>query len=335
MKRSGLALVCGCLLAGLWLAGSAHAQQFVVVDETYTATAMNTNDSHFDIAPKSGIPADWTKPTNYAMGKAYVELEILEKPSDVKTLYNICFVNSANYACMPYAPTYTTTGPNPFNQPFSSFYQNDVMDWSKGVSKVQIVLKDEMQTKKQGDANFYPMKAHVTISIVAPGATYVKPTSGGSTAGSGGSAMPAAGAAAAGRGGSAAPRAGSGGTGGRRAAAGSGGAPAAAAGMSAPAPSMNAGSGGKPNAAGSAAAPSAGKSATPAVNPAADGGSAGTSSNMLTPSAAGSHSIGDQLEDSSGCSATRVHRGGTSAILLLLFAPLAGLRKRRRGTPRS
>lgn len=330
MKHSRSVGLFALLLGALGVASSAQAQQFVLVDETYTANSMNTMDSHFKIAPKAGIPADWTKPVNYAGGKAYVELQILEKPSDVPTLYNVCFMNSVNYSCMPYGPAYTATGPNPFNSAIMDFWQNDVMDWTKGVSEVQIVLKNMMEQKRQGDPQFYPMKAHVTISIVPPGGTYVKPTSGGQV-GAGGRATPAGGSGGAGSGGTAAPR---GGSGGRMATGGRSAPPPA--GTAAPTGGINrgnaggAGSGGRP--AGSSGAPAAGMRSNEA--PAAGSGNAGATgaNNMVNVPTAGMRSITDELEDSTGCSTSRVH-GARSGWFLLALAGLALLRKRRRGAP--
>ena len=151
--------------------------QFVLIDETYTATAMNVdNEARYNTTPRFGIPADWTQPVSFVDGRVFVEFEILEKPSDLTTLYNICFANSID-ACMPYGPPFTKPGRYEFNSAFERFWQNDVIDWSKGVSRIQIYLKNDKEQKRPGtDPNFYPMKAHVTVTVVAPGATYIPPT---------------------------------------------------------------------------------------------------------------------------------------------------------------
>jgi hypothetical protein len=180
-------------------------------------------------------PKNLKTPINYAGGTAYVRFEVLAKPSAAKTLYNICFENPSNYACMPYPDAYTATGVYNFNYPFSAFWQNNVVDWSMGITAVQLILKDEKETKVQGNAMFYPYKMHVTITLVAPGSTYVPPdiTSSGGTAGapavagSSAAGMGGAGAAgmapAAGRGGAGAGASGRGGSGAGRAGAGAAG----------------------------------------------------------------------------------------------------------------
>ncbi len=153
----------------------ARAEQFVVVDETYTATAANTDDSHYRVNPRAGTPTNWRSPVDFASGRAHARLEVLEKPSTRKTLYNICYEATPSYACMAYSPAYTAPGVYDFEFPFSTFYQYSMVDWSKGVRKVALILKDENEIKKQGDAAFYPTKIHITITIVAPGSTYVPP----------------------------------------------------------------------------------------------------------------------------------------------------------------
>ncbi|HET6333832.1 MAG TPA: hypothetical protein VFG30_11510 [Polyangiales bacterium] len=230
MKRYGLHsfLFTGLLLSAAAVSSRAHAEQFVLLDLTYEATSANTMDSHFRATPAANIPKNLKTPIDYASGTAYVRFEVLAKPSAAKTLYNICFDNPSNYACLPYPPAYTATSVNNFNAPFSAFWQGDLVDWSMGIAGVQLVIKDEKEVKVQGNAMFYPYKTHITITLVSPGSTYVPPDM--PAAGAGG--MGAAGAAAAGRGG-----AGASGSGGARA--GSGG--AGASGSSAAGSSSDAG----------------------------------------------------------------------------------------------
>jgi hypothetical protein len=163
-------------LAGLLVcARPVAAQQLVVLDETYTATADNTSDSHYRVPPDVGTPDNWRSPVDYAAGSAHVRLEVLAKPSAQKTLYNLCYEATPSYACMPYSPAYTAPGVYDFEYPFSAFYQYDMVDWSQGVNQLALILKDEGGTKKQGDPAFYPTTIHVTLTLLAPGETYVPP----------------------------------------------------------------------------------------------------------------------------------------------------------------
>ena len=156
-------------------AAPAAAQQVVIIDATYTATSENTSDSHYRVDPDVETPANWRAPVDYAAGKVHARLEVLEKPSAVGTLYNICFEATPSYACMPYSPEYTEPGVYDFEYPFSAFYQYDQVDWSQGTERIALILKDEGETKVQGDPDFYPTRIHITLTLLAPGTTYEPP----------------------------------------------------------------------------------------------------------------------------------------------------------------
>lgn len=248
MKRHGphFVLFTGLLLTAAAVSSRAYAEQFVLLDLSYEATSANTMDSHFPAMPAANIPKNLKTPVDYASGTAYVRFEVLTKPSAAKTLYNICFENASNYACLPYPPAYTAAGVYTFNAPFSAFWQGNLVDWSMGISGVQLILKDEKEAKVQGSAMFYPYQTHITITLVTPGSTYEPPDASAAGAGGrGGAGGMSSSAAAAGA------RAGSGAAG---AAAGSGsetagspadegdGEPAAGAGGSGPGTTSEAGS---------------------------------------------------------------------------------------------
>jgi hypothetical protein len=155
-----------------------RAEQVLVIDKTYTATADNTMDSHFRIDPGDGAPdapANWSAPVNYAGGSVHVRFEVVTKPSAAVTLLNVCFEGTPNYACMPYSDPYTTTGEYDFEYTFASFYQHDMVNWSMGVKKIPFILKRENQEKPQGDPDFYPTKMHVRLWLITQGAAFVPP----------------------------------------------------------------------------------------------------------------------------------------------------------------
>ena len=333
-SRLGVTLVVWCVtMAAGWTALPAHAQQFVLVDVEYTATSANTMDSHYRVMPKAGIPANWRSPVNYANGKVYVELEVLEKPGTKNTLYNICIENPSNPACLPYM-MYTAKGKYKANFNFMDFWQYADVDWTKGCSEVSLILKDDTETKQQGNAEFYPYKAHVVLTVVAPGGTYVPPGAGaagspaagsGSSAGKSGSGGSSASAGKSGSGGTSASSAGKDGSGGMSASnpakGGSGGASGSttakggSGGVSAADPKANGGSGGKassePSGSGGSAAAKGG-----------DEGSAGTLGNQV----GNDHSVTSQLESSGGCSTAGSSTTGASWFML----GLALLLRRRR-----
>lgn len=175
-----LAFLAGLVLFG---EGRAYAQQVVVTDVTYEHSATTTSDSHYRLDPSPETPADLTSPVDYASGAAHVRLEVFSKPSEEGTRFQICFEARPTYACTNQAPTYTTTGIYTWATAFSSFYQGDMVDWSMGTGRIALILKDTMNLKpspenvgEETSALFMPTMIRVTVTLVAPGGTYVDPT---------------------------------------------------------------------------------------------------------------------------------------------------------------
>jgi hypothetical protein len=341
-----LAARCATLVAlvtALQTSSNAHAQQFVLVDQTYTANADNTQDSHFTAELKSGIPTNLRAPTNYANGSVHVDLEIIEAPSATDGLYNICLENSSDVACLPYV-MYKGKGKYNANPTFSLFWQNEKVDWTKGVSKVSLIIKDANEQKAQGSTTYYPYKAHVTLTVVAEGSTFdPKADDSGSAGGStmqgqagraGGNAMGQGGKGGEGGkagstgmssngGAGAMPKSGNGGT-----STGSGGAsaPAANSGGGGAATRSASGTGGTTKPVQTPTTPgTAGSSSTPTSRAAVSSGAAGSGDDA--------QSVSSQLEDTSGCSVSGVgSRAASSAwpwIALGLLATATRSRKRR------
>jgi hypothetical protein len=156
-----------------WSADSHAQDQFVLVDQTYTATAQNTSMSQYTIAPKtSGVPSNLKSPTDYTMGSVNVRYEVLEKPSDKPTLWGICFETANVLTCMPTPPSYTAPNVYTYSAAFSKFWQFSMFDWTKPIEKVLTTLKDGSMAAVQGDASYYPTKVHVTVTVVPPGKTF-------------------------------------------------------------------------------------------------------------------------------------------------------------------
>lgn len=167
----GLALGwCLSLLAGARV--EAQGEPFVLVDETFTATAQNTSSSEYGVEPLQGVPENWRTPTDYSAGRVHVRVEVLEKPSSMRTLCNVCFAAGDKLTCMPYPPPYTTPGTYDSEPKISSFWQYDVYDWTKPVEEVRIVVKDENGRFVQGNAAYFPTTLHVTVTVLPPGAEY-------------------------------------------------------------------------------------------------------------------------------------------------------------------
>lgn len=166
------------------LPARAWAVQFVVTDVTYTHSATTTTDSHLRIAPSAQTPINWVAPVNYtAGGTAHVRLEVFTKPSAAPTRFQICFeANAGSYACTDQAPTYTAPGVYDWVTPMPNFYQFSTVDWTKGVAKVALILKDDKNGKPAPEnvgptvsAMYMPSNVRVTVTMVSPGGTYVPP----------------------------------------------------------------------------------------------------------------------------------------------------------------
>lgn len=169
----------------------ALAAQFVVTEVTYEHSATTTTDSHLRLPPSAETPKNWKSPIDYATaGTVYVRLEVFTKPSTANTRFQVCFEATPSYACTNQSPIYTTPGVYTWATPFPSFYQYDKVDWTKGILKSALILKDDKNVKPapenvgaERSALFMPTKVRVTVTVVSPGSTYVPPPETGSDAG--------------------------------------------------------------------------------------------------------------------------------------------------------
>jgi len=174
MKVRGVFGMLCCLIA---LGDATHARaeqaQFVLVDATFTAATSNTMSSEYAVAPLKGAPANWRAPIDYAAGSIHVRVRVLEKPSDLKTLSNVCLKAADVLTCQPYPPAYTKPGVYESDAYFRNFWQYEVYDWTKPVDRVNVVVKDENGRFVQGNPAYFPTKMHVTVTVVPPGERFV------------------------------------------------------------------------------------------------------------------------------------------------------------------
>jgi len=317
---------------------TARAEQFQLADVTYTATAENTQDSHFRVPVSSKTPEDWCSPVDYTNGSVAVQLDVLDKPSSTPTLFNVCFEGPGGAACMPYSRAYTGPGRNDFSSPFRAFWQVDEMDWSRGVDQVALILKDQDENKRQSDPLFYPTRLHAVITIstergastsgaracrdAAPAARARSADTANAGGGRGGMIAASSGTpgsrGATGRG--AAASAGSGGVLGK--AASGGAAPIAARGDRAEPPPSSVGTAGVPG--DRQAVPNAGKAANSRTPPTATAGAAGSFDDSTSQAARPSGAPERRAQH--GCSATGAGAPDLSwmALCAWLFARRAG-----------
>jgi hypothetical protein len=173
--RGVLGMLCCVAVLGASAAARAEkAQQFVLVDATFTAATNNTMSSEYAVAPLEGAPANWRSPIDYAAGSLHVRIQVLEKPSEMKTLCNVCLKNNDVLTCQPYPPAYSKPGVYKSDAYFSDFWQFSVYDWTKPVERVNVVVKDENGRFVQGNPAYFPTKMHVTVTVVPPGERFIE-----------------------------------------------------------------------------------------------------------------------------------------------------------------
>ena len=180
--RRSITLALGMTMAST--SAVAAAEQFVVIDETWTHSP-DLADSHKRFDPAVSTPGDWVSPIDYSQGTAYVYLEVHTKPTAQETKFQVCFEATPTYACTAQSPTYTTTGTYEWATPFASFWSppNESVDWTLGTKRIACILKDTMNNKPSADnvgdevaALYMPTEVRMVVTVVSPGGTYVPPT---------------------------------------------------------------------------------------------------------------------------------------------------------------
>ncbi len=192
IRLAGLAS--GLVLAAASASSVARAEQFVVLDETWTHSP-DLPDSHFRVEPSGSTPADWVSPIDYSQGTAHVYLEVHTKPTAQETRFQVCFEATPTYACTDQSPTYTTIGTYEWATPFANFWspEGTSVDWTQGVNLLACILKDTENNKPSADnvgdeiaALYMPTDVRMVVTIVTPGGTYEPPTPTGEGGGGGG-----------------------------------------------------------------------------------------------------------------------------------------------------
>ena len=182
-----LKLAAAVAITVLGLGSLARAEQFVLVDESYTHSTDTTDDSHYYPELPADTPKNWEQPIDYAGGSVHIVLDVKTKPAgDAPTRLQICFEATPSYACTEQSPVYTKAGPVEWDSPFDGFWYESTVDWAQGIKKSPLILKDDMNNKPAGDPKYMPTDLRVQVILVSKGATFVPPPAAGSSAGSGG-----------------------------------------------------------------------------------------------------------------------------------------------------
>jgi hypothetical protein len=316
----------------LAIAPGAHAEQFVLLDVTFTFTKADADNttpskSHYYVKAdrlNPNMPVDWTQPIDYRNGRVHVRTEVMDKPAgSAETRWTLCYIArkgiDAGYGCSNTA-AYKEEGVWEFEQGMTEWWQNDNIDWTAGIKQMDLVMKDNKGVfahTMPDPERWFPTTLRITMIQVSAGSTYDETQvpnlpSGGGTGGSGGQgsggsagASENAGGGGATTGGTASdPVSGGSSTGGAPATTGGGGALSSAPGGAAGTPSIG-------NAVGGASSNNGGQPPTSAGVPNATTNAEGAT------------------DDASGCSLGRARTAPSGLVLLGLCIGWVARRRRR------
>ncbi|WP_435010559.1 hypothetical protein P12x_001832 [Tundrisphaera lichenicola] len=177
------------LAAVLLIPSMSFAEQFVLFDVTFTFTKDDANNSkpsksHYYVkgdAINPDRPTDWTQPVDYRNGTVHIRAEVIEKPEgDEPTTWTLCYIPNRGigngYGCTG-TGIYRKEGVYEKDVPMTSFWQNDAIDWTKGIKQMDLVIKDDSggaghAHKRPDSEKFFPTKMRITMVQVSAGSKY-------------------------------------------------------------------------------------------------------------------------------------------------------------------
>ncbi|HEX3150811.1 MAG TPA: hypothetical protein VHR66_22225 [Gemmataceae bacterium] len=166
-----------------------HAEQFVLLDVTFTFTKEDADNSkpsksHYYVRDKglnAERPKDWTSPVDYRNGTVHIRTEVLEKPAGgAPTTWSLCYIPNkglkSGYGCTG-TDVYKEKGVYEKDVKMTSFWQNDNIVWEQGIKEMHLVMKDDSGGnghvhKRTDPEKFFPTKMRITMVQVAKGSTY-------------------------------------------------------------------------------------------------------------------------------------------------------------------
>jgi hypothetical protein len=166
-----------------------QAQQFVLFDATFTFTKEDADNSkpsksHYYVRGKmlnADRPKDWTSPVDYRNGTVHIRAEVIEKPAGgAPTTWTLCYIPNkglkGGYGCTG-TQVYKEKGVYERDVKMTEFWQNDCIDWEKGIKEMHLVIKDDSggaghAHKRTDPEKFFPTKMRITMIQVAKGAKY-------------------------------------------------------------------------------------------------------------------------------------------------------------------
>jgi hypothetical protein len=167
----------------------ARAEQFVLLDVTFTYTKMDADTSspdksHYYVRSDRLNPArprDWTSPIDYRHGVVHVRTDVIDKPAGGENVrWTLCYIPyrgiGGGYGCTNSA-AYQEEGVFDFEQSMTEWWQNDAIDWTQGIQEVDLVMKDGsgptgFVNLRPDFEKFFPTTLRMTMIQVSAGSTY-------------------------------------------------------------------------------------------------------------------------------------------------------------------
>src|SRR5262245_10717725 len=129
---------------------AAQAEQFVLVDVTFTFTKEDADNSkpsksHFygkgDVL-NANRPKDWTAPVDYRNGTVHIRAEVLEKPAGGEpTTWTLCYIPNKGqkngYGCTG-TDLYREKGVYEKDVPMTSWWENESIIWNEGIKRMDL-----------------------------------------------------------------------------------------------------------------------------------------------------------------------------------------------------
>jgi len=162
-------------------------------------TLLGATFTHYDSGNKQeaafsffetvqSLTFDFRSSPNYATGTLYQRLNVLSKPSDALTQYQVCLVPNDDITVAPACSdpgnlTFSERGTYEASQPLSTLSNYDKVDWSRGIASILLVLRDDKGNPVSSSylyrsnptldfADFYPMQVSYSAVIVPEGAVF-------------------------------------------------------------------------------------------------------------------------------------------------------------------
>lgn len=167
---------------------SARAEQFVLLDATFDYTWDDANDSkpsksHYYVNEENFLnearPKNWQSPVDYRNGVVHIRTEVFQKPAgDQRVGWTLCYIaNEGEYGCTG-SKYYESTGVFENEQKMTDFWQNETIEWDKGIKQMDLVYT--INDSGSGHVHYFPelkdkttpTRVRITLVQVSAGSQY-------------------------------------------------------------------------------------------------------------------------------------------------------------------